>query len=128
MEVKGYNAIMGRLVIGSLMKAARMERGVTQADCSIAIGYSNATFTCDVEKGASSIPAGKVFDFAGVYMPDEKHMLAAAILKYMHGDLWQASYKVFTSLSDDKAIKSIDADVEKWVKGKLEKFNIELKF
>lgn len=116
--------VVKRLKLGLLLKSMREEAGRTQRDSSIAIGYANATFVCNVEKGANNIPIGKVIDFAKEYCPSDYRMLSAAIIQYVMPEVWNACIVVIPFLTSGKEGKIVSKEVNEWINNKFIQYGI----
>jgi DNA-binding XRE family transcriptional regulator len=118
--------IIKKVKLGLVLKAIREDSGKSQRDAAAGIGYANATFVCNVEKGASAIPIGKVADFAAEYSPKDQTMLAAAIIRYTQPETWATCISVFEPLfKSDKTKQTVTKKVDDWLESKFLEYSIE---
>lgn len=118
--------LINKLKLGMLLKAIRENEGVSQRDIALGIGYSNATFVCNVEKGANNMPIDKIFEFARNYAPADITMLSLAILRLAHPTAWTTCYRAFSDGFDVDADKKLEKKVDKWIGKQCAQFDIKI--
>lgn len=121
----GNSNVVNRVKLGILLKTIREKEGKSQRDAALRIGYANATFVCNVEKGSNNIPINKLIDFAYEYCPREHHMMAAAILFCVLPDAWQACSIIFPAiLGTKKTGEDLAKLVVDWIEQKYSEYGV----
>ena len=118
---------VNRLKLGMLLKHLREEQGVTQRDAALGAGYAKATFVCNVEKGISSMPIDRIWDFATTYGKGQANELALAIVRLILPDMWDVSSRIFAKAYGTRTKpEEIAEKVDQWVEGMFKQHNISL--
>jgi transcriptional regulator with XRE-family HTH domain len=117
--------VVNRVKLGLLLRSLREGQGKSQRDAATALGYDNSTFVCNVEKGANTIPVGKVMDFAREYHRVDIYMMACAIIWYIMPDVWNLFIQIFPAvLEHDKKGHEITQEIDDWMMKKLDRHGI----
>ena len=123
---KQQQLIVNRVKVGLIFKAIREESGLSQVDAALKLGYANATFTCNVEKGVSAVPLNKVAEFAEVYGAGDSAVVAGVLIKLAHPDAWEQVGKVYSKFAGNKKVMDrANKEVDKWIADMIKEFNIE---
>ena len=68
--------------VANLVKTARLVEGISQSDVSKKVGYKNAQFISNVERGLCSIPRKNMLPVSRVLKIDPEALLSAMVLDY----------------------------------------------
>lgn len=118
--------IINRVKLGVLLKSMREADGKSQRDSAVRIGYANATFVCNVEKGSNNIPINKLMDFAREYCPDERYKMAATILVCVLPEVWDSCVYIFPELlGSEKTGKELTKEILEWMDKKIDQYGVK---
>jgi DNA-binding XRE family transcriptional regulator len=118
---------VNKLKLGMLLKALREEQQTTQRDAALQAGYAKSTFVCNVEKGMSSMPIDKIWDFAQAYGKGDANNLALAIIRLVYPDMWDLCARIFgKGYGSRTKPETLAGVIDEWTEAQFQKYTIEL--
>lgn len=110
MEENESVELMGVLGIGTLLKARRMELGMTHKDVAAKLDYKHESFISMVEGGATNIPLIRVFDFIQAYsLPP---IMSLAVMRSLYPEAYTCVLEVMMSNPELTKLNFDNADNE----------------
>lgn len=77
--------------IGTYLRNARIERGLTQAQAATKLGYGSPQYISNIERGACVVPKGLVRQMAKLYRMNKAELVRTVVR--IERDKWMEALK-----------------------------------
>ena len=75
---------MNHKLVGSYLKNVRMDKGLTQSDVAVKLGYTSPQFISNIERGISKVPLKTLRHFIDLYQLNPEHLIETILEEKRH--------------------------------------------